>query len=848
MKRHSLFFKGAAIALSLLAFAGTNPVTAQKTALERVHENVRETPYPQAMHSVYLNPTPLLLPKSTHSKTDLVQFEMSQDKTFPAGKTITGEPKPWLMFNPHKILDKGTWYWHYRKVTPDGKAGEWSQTYNFNINGDEMQFVTPSYDVFYKNLPKGYPRLFCFLEDDLKQARTTIATHPEFKEMTRRAKMGLDYQPAANPYPKARLNLSYITYLHTAYTLTGERQYADKMVSIIRAYLAQGEPDAKLLRDDFFCGDLIEQLLMTYDACHKMFTQQELKQIETLVFKVAKHHHDPMRTGAEETHIFDNHFWQHAIRQTLEIGLMFYETSETAREMLEYCYELWTARAPASGFNRDGEWHNGTGYFTANVKTLYYVPSLFSHITGTDFLKHPWYQNAGQAQLYAFPFNTMSAGFGDGNERQTAPDRQRLAFADFLAKELGNPYSAWYATSCQRELRRDFDMRLYRMATSGKTYTASKTLLPNSTKALWLEDIGEVLAHSAIQNTNRNLFLSFRSSQFGSGSHTLADQNSFNLHFRGVPVYRSTGYYLNFSDAHNLMSYRHTRAHNSILVNGIGQPFTTRAYGKITRMLNGENITYALGDASNAYCGTSEYPMWIENFEKAGIAQTPENGFGETPLTKYRRHILLLHSDIVLIYDELEASEPVRWDWLLHSPVQFQIDEKNNTLTTRNDAKQFTSVAQLFSNSPCKITQTDRFVAPPDPKKIKKGQESRYPNQWHMTASFEPSAKNRILTVIRVTPDGNKVKTLSHKGNIFTCERWKIEAELDPSKPASLKVFNDRNNVTFSLGEGDVDINGTIYKRLENGSSVLFDKIDGEWLVHEISDCQPQFTGAGPKE
>lgn len=526
---------------------------------------------------------------------------------------------------------------------------------------------------------------------------------------------------------------------------------------------------------------------------------------------------------------------------------MFYENNATAREMLEYCYELWTTRGPASGFNRDGEWHNGTGYFTANVKTLYYVPSLFSYITGTDFLKHPWYQNAGQALLYAFPAGTMSAGFGDQNERAAAPDRQRLSFEDFLAKELDNPYAAWYATNCQRELRRDFDMRLYRMATGWKTYTASKTLLPSSTKALWYEDIGEVVAHSAIQNTNRNLFLSFRSSQFGSGSHTLSDQNSFNLHFRGVPVYRSTGYYLHFSDAHNLMSYRHTRAHNTILVDGIGQPFTTRAYGKITRMLNGENITYALGDASNAYCGTSEYPMWIENFKKAGITQTPDNGFGETPLTKYRRHILLLHPDIVVIYDELEASKPVTWDWLLHSPVQFQIDPAKRTMTTRNEAKQFTSVAQLFSNQPCEITQTDQFKVAPDPKKMRKGVS--YPNQWHLDAKFQPCDKNRILTIIRVTPDGNKEKVISRKGtDTFHCERWKIEAELDPTQPASLRVFNDRNNATFSLGDGDVDINGTTYKRLESGSSVLFDKIDGEWLVHEMSDYEPQFTGAGPKK
>ena len=99
-------------------------------------------------------------------------------------------------------------------------------------------------------------------------------------------------------------------------------------------------------------------------------------------------------------------------------------------------------------------------------------------------------------------------------------------------------------------------------------------------------------------------------------------------------------------------------------------------------MLNGENISYCLGDASNAYSGISEYPMWIKNFKAAQIEQSTQNGFGETPLKTYRRPLFLLPPEIVVIYDKLEADKPVRWDWLLHSPVQFGIDEKKRLLTT----------------------------------------------------------------------------------------------------------------------------------------------------------------------
>lgn len=815
---------------------------AQKTSRERIHENVRETYYPQAGHQLYINPSPLLIPES-RKKTGLHQFELSSDRNFAKGKTVTSEPKPWMFFNPHRTLDKGTWYWRERSIK-DGNPSEWSDVYSFEVTGDEPQFVTPSFDKFFCNMPKGYPRLYCFLEKDLKEARPSVTSHPEYKEMTNRANMGLKYEVPLNPYSDAGKIATMVNYLHTAYEATSDKQYADKMLEIVRAYI-QAVPDRDRMKNDFYAGDVIFALTHIYDSCYGRLSADERPALKSLILDLAKFHHDEARNGIEEVHVFDNHFWQRTYREMLQVSLLFADTDEWARETLEYCYELWTARAPASGFNRDGEWHNGTGYFNANTKTLYYVPSLFSYVTGSDFLQHPWYRNAGMALLYNWPVGTMAAGFGDQNEKWSEPDRQRMALVDYLARELNDPYAAWYASHCAKLVRADYDTRIYRMARGRFTYPNEKSLPTGAPKALWMMDIGQVAAHSALQNTSRNLFLSFRSSQFGSGSHTLADQNSFNLHFRGVPVYRSTGYYLNFSDAHNIMSYRHTRASNSILVNGIGQPFTTRAYGKVTRMLNGENITYALGDASNAYCGISEYPMWENNFRNAGLTQTPDNGFGKTPLTKYRRHIFLLHPYTVVIYDELEASEPVRWDWLLHSPVQFSIDEKNCILKTRNDAKEFSAVAQLFSDTPCTITQTDQFAAAPNVAKYaKKGTEANYVNQWHMTAAYQECPATRILTVIKILPDGSEAeKKVYRKGNSFTYERWQIDAEMDPSKPAAISIVNTRNNATFNMGYGNVEIDGKTYKRHEEGSSVLYDNIDGEWIIHEMSDYEPQPTG-----
>lgn len=350
-----------------------------------------------------------------------------------------------------------------------------------------------------------------------------------------------------------------------------------------------------------------------------------------------------------------------------------------------------------------------------------------------------------------------------------------------------------------------------------------------------------MVANSNLKDLKRNVSLSFRSSPFGSGNHTHSNQNAFNLHYGGEAVYHAVGHYMNFCDPHNLLSYRNTRAHNTLLINGIGQPFTPDAYGYIVRMFNGDNISYALGDASTAYCGISDIRLWKNSFKKYHLTQTPENGFGETPLKKYRRHIFLLHPNKVVIYDELEAGEKVHWDWLLHSPVKFDINPVTATLTTVNKEKGFTSVARLFSGQKATITQTDKFAASPNDADAQRGEDFTAP--WSLTASFGPSKSNRILTIIQVEADGMQAVQIMKEGNAFRCGEWTIEAELDAKRPGRLYIRNNRNNAVFSYGNKKTEINGETYSCKEKDASVLFDSINGKWETQEMSDQRIQTMG-----
>lgn len=52
--------------------------------ISRIHENERETPFPQEEHTLYINPSPLLVPQSM-KQSDFLQFNLSRSKDFPGG-------------------------------------------------------------------------------------------------------------------------------------------------------------------------------------------------------------------------------------------------------------------------------------------------------------------------------------------------------------------------------------------------------------------------------------------------------------------------------------------------------------------------------------------------------------------------------------------------------------------------------------------------------------------------------------------------------------------------------------------------------------------------------------------
>ena len=808
------------------------------------HDYIRQSPYPKADNELFLNPPPLIVPEQMKRSGEQLRFALSRSADFNTKETVTSKATAWCMYNPHRALESGTWYWRFRVVAADGTEQPWSETYRFTVTDDLPRFATPEVDVLFNNLPVGHPRLYCFLDGKVGTARPKLSAHPEYRSMRSRAAGAVrtDFSDIASFYKdKASTeNLcNNVNFLAQAFYLTQGEEYAAKMLEIIGQLTSCPPTDTQLFASNFISTNIALAYIYIYDLLYERLTSEQRTTTEELLMAVLRVYYKA-QVGSQENHIFDSHFWQQNLRVLFQAAYMLYDKAtfmDEARPMLEYYYELWTARAPGTGYNRDGVWHNSVTYFNANVETLYYMPTLFSHLTHCDFLQHPWYKSAGRSLVYSWPVGSANCGFGDGNDTAASPHRVRIAFADFLARSLGDNYAHWYASQYLNELRQDYLLRMGRMV---EPYTYDTEEPQDVDKMIWYKDAGEAVMHSDLLHTERNLSLAFRSSPYGCSAHTFANQNAFNVLYKGVNVFHNTGYYLKYASPHHIMSYRHTRAHNTLLVNGIGQSFTSRAYGNILRGIGGDHISYCLGDASNAYADICDLKDWIGNFEAAGITQTPDNGFGVTPLTKYLRHVWMLHPGIVVIYDELEASEPVRWDWLLHSPTAFHVEPDGFTLNTANEAKGFSTQARLFSGQKFRISQTDRFTVPPTDSP-----DSAYPNQWHLSATVKDSRANRFLLIMQVYDRGHSPLNLSCEGNNFNIGDWHIRAEMNPDNPSAVTITHGTVPVVFSYGADDVPLpDGSVYRRKQANSSVLYDEANGLPQLIEETDYRPKHTRA----
>lgn len=315
------------------------------------------------------------------------------------------------------------------------------------------------------------------------------------------------------------------------------------------------------------------------------------------------------RTGLIIEHAPTDGAWSEGV-QYWEYGLSYF---------LRYLEALRTAGA--TDYFPGYDWLKKTGYFPV----YFSLPGLHGFVNFSDCC------SARAADRWQSPFLTYliaaryrNGDFQDFADRIACPEPYKFSWMDFIAYD---------ATVVPRDFHKlppekHFDDSGFVIMRSG-----------------WGDDASVIGFRCGPAPGHRNQEDPRRVSRKGFGpGHQHPDINSFSLYSHGRWLAIDPGY----------VHLKTTGEHNTVLVNGQGQAGAGKEWldymafesrepvPAVLRYESTPDYDYVIGDAGNVYVD-------------------------EAHLSSFRRHLLFLKPDILVVADDLVAKEASRFDWLLHA-------------------------------------------------------------------------------------------------------------------------------------------------------------------------------------
>lgn len=800
----------------------------------------REQPYPVAGQSLITNPPvftwpnadyrpPVVFPSRGDGRTldDYARYDiqLGRSRDFTDKDAIRKEGLRLSFYNHHRALQPGVWYWRYRV---SGK--EWSETFEIEIPEALPALETPDAEAAERMVPTLHPMVY--RQPDVP--RQLVADQQALLKLLRgKAAKAFDKEVAAykvkgKPIPASttdveraqimRFHLRYeveaicrsVQDLITVYQIDRNEAYLAKALELSE-YIAAKDPKETYTVSDFTGARCMATLAMMYDVAFDRLTAAQKRQYESFIHEVGTRvmAHIMQENIGSADGILCAHFFQHTFYDTFTTAIVMKQHLPQADTWFRMLYDIWLSRSPGGGFLSDGVWPNGNmGYIHVNMESMVSNYLLFRELFGVNLFRHPWYANCASALAYTVPVGSAGDGFSDGCEHVYVDNMLRPDFAYILGKELGNPFAIEYAyrysgqrkgTPYRFHKANFLSYRLQSKMEDGQT--AEGLNLASIPQSAVFPQTGIAVMNTDVMNADTNLFVSFRSSPFGVGSHGLAEQNSFNLSYKGKPVFYPTGYRVTTADKHHLLSQKHSRARNTITVDGKTQAFSHSGYGWIARYLDGKDITYVLGDASKAYVPFDQSAInWITVLRNAD-AYTSENGFILTPeddpqVTLFRRHLTLLRPNILVVYDELEAAKEVTWTFQLNGLERSQMKLASDECLLTADTDNCDAQVSVLGSTPLVASLADTsYVKPFDWLNPQRGRPAIEFEKHQYHSKFENRHKckrMRFLAIIQI--DGSNsmrfAKVQPDADGTITLGHYRINGQLDTEKEAGLEIEN----------------------------------------------------------
>lgn len=571
--------------------------------------------------------------------------------------TVTVE-RNWYL--PARALAAGSYSWRVRPAN----STQWSARRNFSIAATSAVFEVPD-DATLRSRIVQHPRPRSLPASFVPMNQWTAARMAQFEPFTSRMSNEIKRQAAALPLlSDARWSLAIASPL-TAPMVTQQNDVRARVNEASRQleaaammYRLKGEP--WLLDEALKRGDQLASLnprgptsFVNQDQATRQIAMALIKAVDMLAASLDAGRKArwlaAVTTRTNEIYAnlagdngrldqfpFDSHANTSLVFLVL-ISTLGLGDIPDAQKWFDFSFRAY-ANSPSPWSGPEGGYANGTAYaeYTAGYLVALWDPLV--QAAGVNFYAKPWSQGFLDFATQFTPPGSRIHLFGDAAE--TTPD-PRVFHA--FASRMSTPRAAWYV----RNLGGTEDTLTlleapYPMPVASAAYESAPA------SSAYYPSIGWTAMRSDIRSPARTS-LYFKSSPYGSFSHSHGDQNAFTLSVAGQPLLTSAGWYDWFASPYWTGWYSQTKAQNAVTFDG-GKGQLTSGYreqlqhnGKITGFSTQPTWDYAEGDATPAYAGQ---------------------------LTSAKRQVWYLRGqNAILVRDKLSAASPHTFEFNLHAPT-----------------------------------------------------------------------------------------------------------------------------------------------------------------------------------
>jgi heparinase II/III-like protein/uncharacterized protein DUF4962 len=557
-----------------------------------------------------------------------------------------------------------------------------------------------------------------------------------------------------------------------AYLATGDKRYG-KQATRILLHIAKWNPEAG---GGFRACDEVPMGVMqlcprVYDWTYDLLTPAERKLVRASLRERGRRMY--RRIGSGRNLPTDSHGGR-MLGFMGEAGVVFYGEFPEAKQWLSGIVGVMQRQYPKWG-GSDGGWAEGPNYWAWYMGYIIpFLTSLDTAASSNPLLDKPFFRNTGYFGLYCAPATLRHRPFGDGADYRLSGKGYGASLTQCRnARFFGTVYRDGHLIWDAGRLRSKTTFHEALTASAGRppVKAVAPSDLPQSRH---FADIDWVAMHSALAKPGGDVFLLFKSSPYGSTSHSHADQNAFALFAYGQPLAIASGYYDYYNSPHHRGWTRQTKANNAVLVDGQGQ-LERGGRAKIESFVTdglGDGVSYTRGNALGAYA---------------------------KKLTLAERHCVKIDGATYVLIDDLAAPRPATFSWLIHALEKMDVTDKGGVARlaiTRDGVRCGVNVA---ASQPVTASQTNRFAPPPlRQATIKTRGKPNRPDQWHATVTTAKKAKAGafIARLAVAAKDGTPQRFTNDSGlhwPTFSVVSWKSNGETltlafaKGGKPASVR-------------------------------------------------------------